>query len=150
MATRAFCIHGHFYQPPREDPLTGIIPRESGAEPFKNWNERIHAECYRPNAELCNFEQISFNVGPTLANWIEMHDPSTWRHIVAQDQANLRRYGVGNAMAQAYNHTIHVSVSNTPFWPPGKPKTSLWTSANHIPSPLPTSERWRFSFTNAI
>ena len=103
---RSFCIHGHFYQPPREDPFTGIIPYEVGASPFPNWNERIHAECYRPNAELGNFEHISFNVGPTLFNWIESHDPAVYHKIIEQDQANVRRYGVGNAMAQAYNHTI--------------------------------------------
>jgi hypothetical protein len=106
MANRAFIVHGHFYQPPREDPLTGIIPREQGAAPFANWNERIHAECYRPNAELGNFEKISFNVGPTLCLWMEQHDPQTCKKIVEQDRANVRRHGVGNAMAQAYNHTI--------------------------------------------
>ena len=62
MKLRAICIHGHFYQPPREDPLTGIIPPEMGAAPYHNWNERIHTECYRPNAELGNFEKISFNI----------------------------------------------------------------------------------------
>lgn len=101
-----FSIHAHFYQPPREDPLTGIIPREVGAAPFPNWNERIHAECYRPNAELGNFKQISFNVGPTLCSWMANHDPATCHRIVEQDQANIRMYGVGNAIAQAYNHTI--------------------------------------------
>jgi hypothetical protein len=77
-----------------------------GAAPFPNWNERIHAECYRPNAELRNFERISFNVGPTLWSWLAAHDPETSRRIVAQDQANVARWGVGNAIAQAYNHTI--------------------------------------------
>jgi hypothetical protein len=106
MALRSLCIHGHFYQPPREDPITGLIPLEVGAAPYKNWNERIHAECYRPNAELGNFKRISFNVGPTLFEWMESHDPDTYQKILAQDRANLERYGVGNAMAQAYNHTI--------------------------------------------
>ena len=106
MANNAFCIHGHFYQPPREDPLTGVIPKEVGAAPFPNWNERIHAECYRPNAELRNFEQISFNIGPTLSSWMEHHDPLTCQKIVEQDRINVQRFGVGNAMAQAYNHTI--------------------------------------------
>lgn len=103
---RAFCIHGHFYQPPREDPLTGEIPIEAGAAPYRNWNERIHAECYRPNAELGNFERISFNVGPTLFTWMAGYDPQTYQRILDQDRANVERYGVGNAMAQAYNHTI--------------------------------------------
>lgn len=106
MTTRSFSVHAHFYQPPREDPLTGIIPNETGAAPFPNWNERIHAECYRPNAELRNFERISFNLGPTLSSWMEQHDLTTCRKIIEQDQINVRRYGVGNAMAQAYNHTI--------------------------------------------
>ena len=106
MALHYFTIHAHFYQPPREDPLTGYIPHEIGAAPFPNWNERIHAECYRPNAELRNFEQISFNIGPTLSAWMEQHDAETYRKIIEQDRVNVRRYGVGNAMAQAYNHTI--------------------------------------------
>jgi hypothetical protein len=106
MTTKSFCIHGHFYQPPREDPITGIIPAEPGASPYKNWNERIHAECYQPNAQLGNFEHLSFNVGPTLFSWMASHDPVTYRQILAQDHANIIRHGVGNAMAQAYNHTI--------------------------------------------
>jgi hypothetical protein len=106
MAIRSLCIHGHFYQPPREDPLNSFIPQEVGAAPYQNWNERIHAECYSPNAELGNFERISFNVGPTLFEWIESFDPLTYQRILAQDRANLEKYGVGNAMAQAYNHTI--------------------------------------------
>jgi alpha-amylase/alpha-mannosidase (GH57 family) len=59
MPTKEFIIHGHFYQPPRENPETGIIPDEPGAEPYRNWNERIHEECYRPNVELKNFQRIS-------------------------------------------------------------------------------------------
>lgn len=106
MTLNSLCIHGHFYQPPREDPITGEILPEIGAEPFKNWNERIHAECYRPNAQLRNFEHLSFNVGPTLFPWLGQHDPETYRSVIAQDRANVARYGVGNAMAQAYNHTI--------------------------------------------
>jgi alpha-amylase/alpha-mannosidase (GH57 family) len=102
----ALSIHGHFYQPPREDPVSGLIPNEYGATPYKNWNERIHAECYLPNAKLGNFEKISFNIGPTLFSWMNSYDPSAIRLIVAQDRANLQRYGVGNAIAQAYNHTI--------------------------------------------
>jgi alpha-amylase/alpha-mannosidase (GH57 family) len=106
MPTRALCIHGHFYQPPREDPFTGKIYPEAGAEPYNNWNERIHAECYRPNAQLGNFERISFNVGPTLFPWLATHDPATYRSIIEQDRSNLECYGMGNAIAQAYNHTI--------------------------------------------
>jgi alpha-amylase/alpha-mannosidase (GH57 family) len=70
MGKKAFCIHGHFYQPPREDPLTEIIPLEKGAAPYSNWNERIVDDCYRPNAEEGNFGNMSFNIGPTLAEKI--------------------------------------------------------------------------------
>ena len=106
MPTNAFSIHGHFYQPPREDPLTGIIPQEPGAAPYNNWNERILDECYLPNAQLHNFEKISFNVGPTLFSWIQEQDPYTYQQILDQDRANYHKHGVGNAIAQAYNHTI--------------------------------------------
>lgn len=102
----SFCIHGHFYQPSREDPLTEQIPVEEGAAPYNNWNERIHAECYRPNAALGNFEKLSFDAGPTLLRWMEAHDPETYRKILAQDRANVEKYGVGNAMALPYHHTI--------------------------------------------
>jgi alpha-amylase/alpha-mannosidase (GH57 family) len=106
MAQLALTIHGHFYQPPREDPLTGVIPLEPGSAPFRNWNERIHAECYRPNAAAGNLEKISFNFGPTLLEWMAHFDPDTLNAIVQQDRANVLKHGVGNAMAQAYNHTI--------------------------------------------
>jgi hypothetical protein len=106
MTLTYLCVHGHFYQPPREDPITGKIPNEIGAAPYHNWNERIHAECYRPNAKLGNFERISFNIGPTLSEWMIEYDPDTFRLIVDQDRANVKRNGVGNAIAQAYNHTI--------------------------------------------
>lgn len=100
------CIHGHFYQPPREDPFTGVLPLEPGATPFANYNEKINAECYRPNADAGNFEAMSYDLGPTLASWLESHDPATYRRIIEADQAHLNRAGVGNALAQAYNHTI--------------------------------------------
>lgn len=106
MGLRAFSIHAHFYQPPRENPLTGLIPVEQSAAPYPNWNERIHAECYRPNADLGNYQQVSFNIGPTLFNWMAVHDPQTCAKIIAQDQANLQRRQVGNAIAQSFNHTI--------------------------------------------
>jgi alpha-amylase/alpha-mannosidase (GH57 family) len=106
MTVKALCIHGHFYQPPRDDPLTGEIPIEAGASPFRNWNERINDQCYRPNAALGNFEKISFNIGPTLVEWLASKDPLTLSRIIAQDKTIFDRYGVGNAMAQSYNHTI--------------------------------------------
>ena len=106
MPTKAFSIHGHFYQPPREDPLTNLIPNEPGAAPYNNWNEKILAECYRPNAKLGNFGGISFNVGPTLFPWLQSQDQETYQQIIQQNQVNRQRFGVGNAIAQAYNHTI--------------------------------------------
>jgi len=101
-----FCIHGHFYQPPREEPISNKIPNERGASPYKNWNERICAECYNPNARAGNFEKISFNIGPTLFNWMFENVPETAKLIVEQENANFNKYGVGNGMAQAYNHSI--------------------------------------------
>ena len=67
----ALVIHGHFYQPPRENPWTGAVDSEPGAAPFHDWNERIHAECYAPN--VVNYPLISFNFGPTLLSWLESH-----------------------------------------------------------------------------
>ena len=105
-STRSLCIHGHFYQPPREDPFTGVVPREFGAAPFGNFNEKIAAECYRPNAELGNFGRMSFDLGPTLAAWLEWHDRPTYRRIVAQEREHHARYGIGNALAHVYSHAI--------------------------------------------
>lgn len=98
MPESGFCVHAHFYQPPREDPSTGKIPREAGAAPYPNFNAKITAECYRPNAELGNFARLSYDVGPTLAAWLEVEAPEVHKAIVLSDG--------GNAMAQAYNHTI--------------------------------------------
>ncbi len=100
------CLYGHFYQPPREDPFTGEVPQEPGAAPFANFNEKITAECYRPNADLGNFDTISFDLGPTLADWLARRHPALHDSIIAADRRNVATYGVGNALAQAYNHTI--------------------------------------------
>ncbi|HAT45708.1 MAG TPA: glycoside hydrolase [Ktedonobacter sp.] len=100
------CLHGHFYQPPREDPFTGIIPIEPEATPYVNFNEKITAECYLPNAEAGNFASISYDLGPTLASWLEGAHPHVYQQIIAADYQHRMRYGVGNALAQAYNHTI--------------------------------------------
>lgn len=93
-------VHGHFYQPPREDPFTGIIPEEPGAHPYPNFNELITAQCYRPNAEAGNFHSMSFNVGPTLASWLEKAHPDVHQQMVDADHVHH------NALAQVYNHTI--------------------------------------------
>src|SRR5262249_12019634 len=99
-------IHGHFYQPPREDPFSGLLPVEPGADPFANYNEQIAAQCYRPNAELGNFASISYDMGPTLASWLSEHHPDVSQRIIEDTARHRQRYGVGNALAQAYNHTI--------------------------------------------
>jgi len=103
---KALAIHGHFYQPPREDPATGEIPPEPSAAPFDHWNQRITAECYRPNAELGNFDRLSFNLGPTLATWMEKDEPEVLRRIVAGDRVSRERWGEGGALAQPFHHTI--------------------------------------------
>lgn len=100
------CIHGHFYQPPREDPFTGVISREFGAAPYDNFNEKIAAECYQPNAALGNFDSISFDVGPTLAAWLQRERLDIYRRIIDADRRAWERYGIGNALAQTYLHTI--------------------------------------------
>jgi alpha-amylase/alpha-mannosidase (GH57 family) len=106
MTDRFFSIHGHFYQPPREEPFTGQIPREAGAEPYHDFNEKITAECYQPNAAVGNFERISFDLGPTLAAWMSAHAADTYQRIVQSDRANVERFGLGNAVAQSAHHSI--------------------------------------------
>jgi alpha-amylase/alpha-mannosidase (GH57 family) len=101
----ALIVHGHFYQPPRENPWTGEVEAEPSAAPFHDWNERIHAECYAPNAT--NYAHISFNFGPTLLSWLETHHLPTYQKILNADKASAEaRSGHGNAIAQAYGHAI--------------------------------------------
>ena len=102
----SLCVHAHFYQPTREDPLTGIIPEELGAQPYSNWNERIYETCYKPNAAMGNFSRISFDIGPTLSQWLRRYHPDTLNQIIHADRLNMEHYGVGNAIAQPYHHTI--------------------------------------------
>lgn len=112
-------IHGHFYQPPRENPWIEEIEEEASAGPFHDWNERIATECYTPNAcariydgqgrileVVNNYEHLSFNFGPTLISWLADHAPLTYERLRAADRASRARLGQGNAMAQAYNHAI--------------------------------------------
>ena len=101
-----FCAHGHFYQPPREDPFTGTIPQEYGAEPYNDWTERIYHECYLPNAQEGNFQKLSFNIGPTLFAWMDEHHPEVVRLIVEQENLVYQRTGLSNAMSQPYFHLI--------------------------------------------
>jgi alpha-amylase/alpha-mannosidase (GH57 family) len=101
----ALIIHGHFYQPPRENPWTGEVEPQPSAAPFHDWNERIHAECYAPNA--VNYPNISFNFGPTLLSWLESNHRDTYQKILAADRESAaKRGGHGNAIAQAYGHAI--------------------------------------------
>jgi alpha-amylase/alpha-mannosidase (GH57 family) len=118
--TTALVIHGHFYQPPRENPWTDHVDREPSAHPFHDWNQRINAECYRPNAFarildghgrleriVNNYRRISFNYGPTLMSWLEQADPAAYARILQADRDSTGLYGGhGNAIAQGYNHAI--------------------------------------------
>src|ERR1044072_8325442 len=92
----ALIIHGHFYQPPRENPWTGEIEPEPSAAPYHDWNERIHDESYAQN--FINYPKISFNFGPTLLSWLASKHPDTYQKILDADN--------GNAIAQAYGHAI--------------------------------------------
>lgn len=117
---RYLCIHGHFYQPPRENPWLEAIERQESAEPYHDWNERIAAECYLPNSAariqssdgaivgiINNYARMSFNFGPTLLSWMETHYPDNYRGILQADKASVERFGGhGSAMAQVYNHVI--------------------------------------------
>ena len=102
MTRGRLAIHAHFYQPGRADPFTGAMPGDPAAAPFHDWNARIDAECYRPNAERGNLDRLSFDLGPTLAAWMERESPSTLRRFVAADNGGR----AGGAIAQAFHHTI--------------------------------------------
>lgn len=118
--SRYLCLHGHFYQPPRENPWLEAVEAQASAEPYHNWNERITMECYGPNTAARistwdgrildirnNYEKISFNFGPTLLSWLEENHPSAYADIIEADRLSVaRRGGHGNALAQAYNHVI--------------------------------------------
>ncbi|MCX6161334.1 MAG: DUF3536 domain-containing protein [Ignavibacteriae bacterium] len=114
------CIHGHFYQPPRENPWTGKIEVQPTAAPFHDWNERIFQECYKPNTEAViiddagkvlrrvnNYEYLNFNFGPALFDWISENHPNTYTKIIEADKISVQNHnGHGNAIAQVYNHLI--------------------------------------------
>ncbi len=114
------CIHGHFYQPPRENAWLEEIEQQDSASPYHDWNERICAECYSPNTlarvlnekqdliDLTNnYSQISFNFGPTLLSWMEKKEPEVYQAILEADRLSRSRFnGHGSAIAQAYNHMI--------------------------------------------
>lgn len=117
---RYLCLHGHFYQPPRENPWLDEVELQDSAYPYHDWNERITAQCYAPNAAsrifdaqgqivqiANNYSKISFNFGPTLLSWLERHDPDTYHAILEADRLSADRFsGHGSALAQVYNHMI--------------------------------------------
>jgi alpha-amylase/alpha-mannosidase (GH57 family) len=117
---RYICIHGHFYQPPRENAWLEFVELQDSAYPFHDWNERITAECYAPNARsriigpdgniesiTNNYARISYNFGPALLAWMAEKEPDTYRLILEADRESQTRFsGHGSAVAQSYNHTI--------------------------------------------
>jgi alpha-amylase/alpha-mannosidase (GH57 family) len=117
---RYLCIHGHFYQPPRENPWLEVIEVQPSAYPYHDWNERVAAECYAPNANarilddrnrivsiVNNYRSMSFNFGPTLLSWLEEKEPDVYAAVRAADEESQRRFsGHGSALAQPYNHMI--------------------------------------------
>ena len=120
MTDKWICIHGHFYQPPRENPWLEAVEPQPSAHPYRDWNERVTAQCYRPNAAarvvdntnqiiaiVDNYQRMSFDVGPTLMSWLADHAPDVHEAVIAADRASAARFGGhGSAMAQAYNHMI--------------------------------------------
>src|SRR6185369_3528894 len=132
---RFLCIHGHFYQPPRENPWLETVEVQDSAYPYHDWNERVTAECYAPNTAsrildpdhrieriVNNYARISFNFGPTLLDWLETHRPETYAAVLAADRESAARFGGhGSALAQPYNHTI-LPLSN----PRDKKTQILW------------------------
>ena len=119
-ADRYVCVHGHFYQPPRENPWLETVEVQDSAAPWHDWNERITAECYAPNGAaritnhqgeivriVNNYARMSFNFGPTLLKWLADRAPRAYRMILDADRASALRYGGhGSAIAQVYNHVI--------------------------------------------
>jgi alpha-amylase/alpha-mannosidase (GH57 family) len=116
---QSICVHGHFYQPPRENPWLEAIEYQASAYPYHDWNERITAECYAPNSAsrildgsdrivsiVNNYSQIGFNFGSTLLSWLEEKEPDVYSSILQADRDSVARLGHGNAISQAYNHMI--------------------------------------------
>ncbi len=117
---RYVCVHGHFYQPPRENPWLETVEVENSAAPYHDWNGRIAAECYAPNGAsritnrkgeivriVNNYARMSFNFGPTLLKWMADNTPGAYRAVLDADRASAQRYGGhGSAIAQVYNHVI--------------------------------------------
>src|SRR5687768_4653648 len=103
--SRYVCIHGHFYQPPRENPWLEAVETQDSAYPYHDWNQRITAECYGPNASsrildgegridriVNNYARISFNFGPTLLSWLEEQEPETYHNVLTADARSRERF----------------------------------------------------------
>jgi alpha-amylase/alpha-mannosidase (GH57 family) len=119
-AKKYVCIHGHFYQPPRENAWLETVEQQESARPFHDWNDRINFECYAPNAAARildekgwitkirnNYNRISFNFGPTLLTWLEENDPDAYNLIIKADIRSAERFGGhGSAIAQVHSHLI--------------------------------------------
>jgi alpha-amylase/alpha-mannosidase (GH57 family) len=117
---RYICIHGHFYQPPRENAWLDYVEMQDSAYPFHDWNEKVVAECYAPNTAsrildnegyiiqiVNNYTKISFNFGPTLLSWLEVNSPEVYEAIIQADHKSQKTFsGHGSALAQVYNHMI--------------------------------------------
>ncbi|MBC7106548.1 MAG: glycoside hydrolase, partial [Firmicutes bacterium] len=117
---RYVCVHGHFYQPPRENPWLEDVELQDSAYPYHDWNERITAECYEPNTAsrildqegwirkiVNNYSRMSFNFGPTVLSWLETNAPEVYRAVIEADRESRERFsGHGSALAQPYNHMI--------------------------------------------
>ena len=117
---RYLCIHGHFYQPPRENPWLEATELEDSAKPYHDWNERITAECYAVNGHtrildseqrivqiVNNYSKISFNMGPTLLSWMEEKAPRVYGAVLQADRESQKNFGGhGSVVAQVYNHII--------------------------------------------
>jgi len=117
---RYICIHGHFYQPPRENPWLETVETQDSAAPYHDWNERVCAECYAANGAarivngrnqiisiVNNYSRISFNIGPTLMSWLEQNAPRTYRMILDGERSSRKNFrGHSSAIAQVYNHMI--------------------------------------------
>jgi alpha-amylase/alpha-mannosidase (GH57 family) len=171
---RYLCVHGHFYQPPRENPWLEVVEQQDEAYPFHDWNERITVECYDANTGarildrhgritnlVNNYARMSFNVGPTLLSWMEDEAPSTYAAILAADELSQQRCGGhGAAMAQVYNHAImplaHPRDARTQVvWGIrdfehrfGRPPEGMWlaeTAADHDTLELLAAEGVRFT-----
>jgi alpha-amylase/alpha-mannosidase (GH57 family) len=164
---RYVCIHGHFYQPPRENPSLEYFELQDSAYPYHDWNERITAECYAPNAAsrildadgriahiVNNYSEISFNFGPTLLSWLKESAPEVYQSILEADRDSARTFsGHGSALAQAYNHMIMPLANSRDkrtqvIWGLRdfehrflRPAEGMWTGK--ATDTIITSERWR-------